>query len=126
MKIVNQKDMNFKEVYYIKYENLSKLSKLKVIENLYENDNGDFSDLDLTEISEKLIHDNTVVEVTDIDLKVYNFADILDEDDYIDKLIPNFKSVQLDDLITTALDFIVKQSGTEQITQEFIEKYLDV
>ena len=126
MKIINQKDMQFKEVYYIKYENLNKLSKLKVIENLYENDNSDFSDLDLTEISEKLIHDNIVVEVTDIDLKVYNFADILDEDDYIDKLIPNFKSVQLDDLITTALEFIVKQNGTEQITQEFIEKYLDV
>lgn len=126
MKIVNQKDMQFKEVYYIKYENLNKLSKLKVIENLYENDNGDFSDLDLTEISEKLIHDNTVVEVTDIDLKVYNFADILDKDDYIDKLIPNFKGIYLNDLITTALDFIVRQCGTENATQEFIEKYLDV
>lgn len=126
MKTINQKDMQFKDIYYIKYENLNKLSKLEVIKNIYENDNCDFSDLDLTEISEKLIHDNTVIEVTDIDLKVYNFADILDEADYIDKLIPNFKSVQLDDLITTALDFIVKQNGTEHATQEFIEKYLDI
>ena len=43
MKTIFQKDM-VKDAYYIKYANLNKLSKLKIIQGLYKNDNCDFSD----------------------------------------------------------------------------------
>lgn len=126
MKIVDQKDMQFKDVYYIKYENLNKLSKLKIIQGLYKNDNCDFSDLDLTEISEKLIKDNTVIKVNMQFMMIYPYADTLKEDDYIDEFVPNFDEPILDDLIVTALDFVQKQPKMSKILQKFIEKHLDI
>lgn len=128
MKTIFQKDMKFKEVYYIKYANLNKLSKLKIIEELYKNDNCDFSDLDLTEISEKLIKNNTVIRVNMLFMMVYPspYADILNENDYIDEFIPNFDDPILDDLIITALDFIQKQPKISKVLQKFIEKHLDI
>ncbi|EFR42288.1 hypothetical protein [Dialister micraerophilus] len=128
MKTIFQRDMKFKEVYYIKYANLNKLSKLKIIEELYKNDNCDFSDLDLTEISEKLIKNNTVIRVNMLFMMVYPspYADILNENDYIDEFIPNFDDPILDDLIITALDFIQKQPKISKVLQKFIEKHLDI
>lgn len=125
MKTIFQKDM-VKDAYYIKYANLNKLSKLKIIQGLYKNDNCDFSDLDLTEISEKLIKDNTVIKVNMQFMMIYPYADTLKEDDYIDEFVPNFDEPILDDLIVTALDFVQKQPKMSKILQKFIEKHLDI
>ena len=125
MKTIFQKDM-IKDAYYIKYANLNKLSKLKIIQGFYKNDNCDFSDLDLTAISEKLIKDNTVIRVNMHFMMVYPYADTLNEDDYIDEFVPNFDEPILDDLIVTALDFVQKQPKMSKILQKFIEKHLDI